>query len=141
VTAQITSIAGVSETRPGLVERYGRFWVERLPLATGSNTISLTVTDAAGNTAVTNLSLIRSAVVLTVNPVTPDSDLWKPTVNLSGTISDPTQAVWVNGVKGHNNGDGTWSASGVPVPKGGTASFTVTAYTGAERQPDGSFGN
>jgi hypothetical protein len=67
--------------------------------------------------------------------------LWQPTVNLTGTISDSTYAVWVNGVKGHNNGNGTWSASNVPVNSGGTASFTATAYSPSEQQPDGSYGN
>jgi hypothetical protein len=73
--------------------------------------------------------------------VSPDSQLWQPTVNLTGNISDATSAVWVNGVKGHNNGDGTWSANNVPVNKGGTANFDITAYAPGEQQPDGSFGN
>ena len=79
--------------------------------------------------------------MLTMNPVTPDSQLWQPTVNLTGMISDATYAVWVNGVKGTNNGDGTWSANNVPVNSGGTASFTMTAYAPTEQQPDGSYGN
>jgi uncharacterized lipoprotein YmbA len=83
----------------------------------------------------------RSAVVLTMNPVTPDSDLWKARVNVSGTISVADQAVWVNGVKGLNHGDGTWTAENVPTTLGGTASFTITAYEPNEQQPDGSFGN
>jgi hypothetical protein len=67
--------------------------------------------------------------------------LWQPTINLTGTISDATYAVWVNGVKGTNNGDGTWGAQNVPVDNGGTASFTVTGYSPDETQPDGSHGN
>jgi hypothetical protein len=125
----------------GSVERNGNFWFENLPISTGTNAFTITVRDAAGNTSVTNISVVQSALVLTVNPVTPDSQLWQPTVNLTGTISDPTYAVWVNGVKGHNNGNGTWSANNVPVNNGGTASFTATAYAPAEQQPDGSYGN
>ena len=49
--------------------------------------------------------------------------------------------IWVNGVKGHNNSNGTWSASNVPVNDGGTASFTATGYAPNEQQPDGSYGN
>jgi len=49
--------------------------------------------------------------------------------------------VWVNGVKGHNNGDGTWYANNVPVTPGGVASFTIIAYSPDETQPDGSHGN
>ncbi len=76
-----------------------------------------------------------------MNPVVPDSDLWKSKVNLTGVISDPSQAVWVNGVKGHNNGDGTWYANDVPTSPGGVASFTIIGYEPDEPQPDGSYGN
>jgi hypothetical protein len=123
------------------VERNGNFWLENLPLTTGTNVFTIVVTDAVGNTSVTNISVVQSPLALSINPVTPDSQLWQPTVNLTGTISDPTYAVWVNGVKGHNNGDGTWSANNVPVNNGGTASFTATAYAPTEQQPDGSYGN
>ena len=125
----------------GLVERNGNFWLENLPINAGTNAFAIKVTDAVGNTSVTNVSVVQSTLVLTVNPVTPDSQLWQPTVNLTGTISDATYAVWVNGVKGHNNGNGTWSANDVPVNDGGTANFTVTAYAPDEQQPDGSYGN
>jgi hypothetical protein len=125
----------------GLVERNGNFWLENLPINAGTNAFAIKVTDAVGNTSVTNISVVQSTLVLTVNPVTPASQLWQATVNLTGTISDATYAVWVNGVKGHNNGDGTWSANNVPVNSGGTASFTATAYAPSEQQPDGSYGN
>jgi hypothetical protein len=123
------------------VERNGNFWLENLPLNTGTNTFTIKVVDAVGNTTVSNISVVKSALVLTINPVTPESQLWQPTVNLTGTISDPTYAIWVNGVKGHNNGNDTWSANNVPVNNGGTASFTATAYAPNEQQPDGSYGN
>jgi hypothetical protein len=141
VTAQITSTNGSTNTVNGLVERNGKFWVENLPLSSGTNVLTLTVTDAAGNTGVTNICVVQSDLVLTMDPVTPDTQLWQPTVNLTGTISDATYAVWANGVKGHNNGDGTWSASNVPTTTGGTATFTITAYSPDETQPDGSHGN
>lgn len=127
-------------TYTGEIGRDGNFWLENLPLQPGTNTFTVTVTDAAGNVTVTNLSVVQSALVLTINPVIPDSQLWQPTVNLTGKISDPAYAVWVNGVKGKNNGDGTWSAANVPVNHGGTASFDATAYAPNEKQPDGSFG-
>ena len=123
------------------VERNGNFWFENLPLSAGTNTFTLTGQDVVGNTSVTNISIIQSDLTLTINPVSDTSQLWQPTVNLSGTISDPTYAVWVNGVKGTNNGDGTWSANNVPVNNGGTATFTATAYAPNEQQPDGSYGN
>jgi hypothetical protein len=125
----------------GEIDRSGNFWLENLPINAGTNAFTITVTDAVGNMSVTNISVVQSTLALTINPVTPDSQLWQATVNLTGTISDPTYAVWVNGVKGTNNGDGTWSANNVPVNDGGTANFTATAYAPAEQQPDGSYGN
>jgi hypothetical protein len=141
VTGQAVDTNGDTNVVVGLVERNGNFWVENLPLGSGTNTLTLTVSDVVGNTSVTNINVIQSSLVLTINPVTPSSQLWQPTVNLTGTISDSTYAVWVNGVKGHNNGDGTWSANNVPTTSGGTASFTATAYSPTEQQPNGSYGN
>jgi hypothetical protein len=141
VTAQTVDTNGDTNIFNGVVERNGNFWVQNLPLNTGTNSFTLTVTDAAGNVATTNMSVVSSALVVTVNESSSDSQLWQSTINLTGTISDATYAVWVNGVKGHNNGDGTWSANNVPVNKGGTASFVVTAYAPTEQQPDGSYGN
>ena len=139
-TVTVSASTAATNTVNGLVERSGKFWVQNLPLNSGTNTVTLTVTDAAGNVTTTNLNVIHSAVTLTVNSV-PDSQLWQPTVNIGGTISDATYAVWVNGVKGHNNGNGTWSASNVPVNSGGTATFTAIGYAPSEQQPDGSYGN
>jgi len=141
VLATITDTNSDTNVVSGLVERNGKFWVEGIPLNAGTNTLALTITDAAGNTSVTNISVVQSTLILTMDPVTPDSQLWQPTVNVTGEISDTSQAVWVNGVKGHNNGNGTWSANNVPTTAGGTASFTITAYGPTEQQPDGSFGN
>ena len=125
----------------GSVGRNGNFWIYGVPLNAGANSFAVTVQDVAGNIVVTNLSVGQSSLVLTINPVVDTSQLWQPTVSLSGTVSDATYAVWVNGVKGHNNGDGTWSASNIPVNQGGTANFDVTAYAPNEQQPDGSYGN
>ena len=141
VAATIADNTGNTNAVKGLVERTGKFWLENLPLSSGTNTVTLTVTDAAGNITTTSFGVVQSAVTLTVNPVTPASDLWKKHINLYGTVSDASYAIWVNGVKGHNNGDGTWSASNVPVNDGGTASFTATGYAPSEQQPDGSYGN
>ena len=122
------------------VGRNGNFWIYGLPLNAATNTFAITAQDVAGNTTVTNISIVQSSWVITMDPVTPDSQLWQPTVNVTGKISDAGMAIWVNGVKGHNNGDGTWSAMNVPVTKGGTANFDMTGYTPDERQPDGTYG-
>ena len=141
VSATVTDTNGDTNVRMGEVERTGKFWIDNIPLNAGTNAVTITVRDAAGNTNATTINVLQSALILTVDPVTPDSQLWQPTVSLRGKISDPSQAVWVNGVKGHNNGDGTWSAHNVPTTAGGTASFTITAYEPTEQQPDGSYGN
>ncbi len=141
VAATISDNNGNTNTVQGLVERTGKFWVDNLPLNSGTNTVTLIVTDAVGNTTATSLNVVQSAVTLTVNAVSDPQQLWHPTVSLTGTISDATYAIWVNGVKGHNNGDGTWSASNVPVNSGGTATFTAIGYASSEQQPDGSYGN
>lgn len=135
ITAQIVNTNAETNSVYGFVERDGAFWVENLPLSSGTNTLTLTVTDAASNTTVTNISVIKSTLTLTMNPVTPDSQLWQSTVNVTGTISDASYSVWVNGVQGTNNGDGTWSASDVPITPGSAAKFHVVAYGSGESQP------
>jgi hypothetical protein len=141
ITVSITDTNSDTNVVSGSAERNGKFWVEEIPLNAGTNNLTLTVTDAAGNMSVMNISVVQTAIALTMDDLTPDSQLWHATVNLTGKISDSTYAVWVNGVKGHNNGDGTWSASNVPTTAGGTASFTMTGYAPTEQQPDGSYGN
>jgi hypothetical protein len=141
-TATVTGQLGPNgNIYPAIVERNGNFWIQNIPLAAGTNALSITVIDVVSNVVVTNISVVQSPLALAINPVTPSSQLWQPTVNVTGTISDTTYAIWVNGVKGTNNGDGTWSVANVPVNAGGTANFTATAYAPNEQQPDGSYGN
>jgi len=104
--------------------------VEDLPLAGGTNLLTLSVTNAAGLSNVTNICLVKSAMTLCVTNI--DGDLWQPTVNVGGFISDASYAVWVNGVQGVNYGDGTWLATNVPVSPGGVASFDLSAVNGGD---------
>jgi hypothetical protein len=112
-------------------------------MASGANTLTLWVTNSAGLSSVTNIILVQSSLVLTMNPVT--DDLWLPAVTVTGHVSDGTYAVWVNGKKATitRNGDGTgsWVAHQVPVSSGGVASFDMSAYAPNETQPDDSHGN
>ena len=126
VTAQTTDTNNNVQTYNGLVERDGRFWLQNLPLNPGTNVFTMTATDAAGNSASTNLTLVQSGVTLTMDTVDA-SQLNQVQVNVTGAIS-PGYAVWVNGMQGTNNGDGTWLANKVPVTVGGVASFDITAY-------------
>ncbi len=141
VSASITDSNGDTNNVSGLVGRDGKFWVEGIPLNAGTNTLTLTVKDATGNSTVTKINVVQTEITLTMDDVTPDSQLWQPTVNVTGKISGINYAIWVNGVKGHNNGVGTWSANNVPTTQGGAASFTITGYAPNEQQPDGSYGN
>jgi len=127
VQISLVDSSGVTNTSDGVVERDGRFWVENLPLADGASSVSLTATDAWGNSATTNITIHRSDLELAVSPIDPNL-LFQPTVSLDGTVSDPTCTIWVNGRSAVNNGDGTWHADSVPFNAGGTASFAVTAY-------------
>jgi uncharacterized Zn-binding protein involved in type VI secretion len=141
VQAQVTGSDGIPHTFLGLVERAGAFWVDNIALAGGTNVVALTLSDAVGHSSSTNVSVVQSTVLLTMSPVNPASQLWQPSVSVSGKISDPSYAVWVNGVKATNPGDGTWTAANVPVNPGGAAVFQMNAYSPDEQQPDGSYGN
>jgi hypothetical protein len=104
VTAQIMDTNGATNSVSGRVGRDGSFWIEGLPLSGGTNSLSLTATDAAGNTSVTNIPVIQSSLVLTIT----SAGLGQA---VQGTISDPTNyTIWVNGTMATNNLDGTWTA-------------------------------
>jgi hypothetical protein len=107
-----------------MVESSGKLWVENIPLGDGTNRVTLNVTNAAGLGCTTNLVVFKSDMILTVTSY--KGSLWDPTVSLDGKISDPNAQIWVNGVQGTNNHDGTWHADKVPVPPGGVASFDVS---------------
>jgi len=130
VTAQITDTNGNVNAVTGLVERNGNFWLEDLPLSAGTNLLTILVTNAAGLAAVTNLTLGQSALTLGMNSV-PQDQLWQPTLNVTGTVSDASCPVWVNGAAGVNNGDGTWYALNVTSSPGGVACFDLTAQSAA----------
>ena len=55
-----------------------------------------------------------------------NGDLWLPTVDAVGVVSDPNARVWVNGVEATNNRDGTWNAYQVPISASGMASFDLS---------------
>jgi hypothetical protein len=134
VVAQQVDGAGGTNTVAGIVERNGRFWVEGLPLSAGTNEWELIATDAAGNVTVTNVSVVRSEVVITITSTPTGESLYEPMGTVSGTISDPAYTVTVNGVQAvvddtYANGDGSynWTAENVPNNGPGTATFDVVA--------------
>jgi alpha-tubulin suppressor-like RCC1 family protein len=128
VTASIVDTNGDTNTVQGLVEQDGAVWVQNLPLVGGTNTLTVTATDRLGNQATTNLTVTQSSVILTMNPLTSDQ-LNQQSVDVTGTVSDTTCDVFVNGVEATND-DGTWAATNVPVNPTGMATFHVQAYVG-----------
>lgn len=132
LAAQITDTAGNTTVVKGLVERNGLVWVENLPLASGTNTVTLTMTNAAGYSSTTNFTVVHSDDVnLTIDDVPPDQ-LSTRVVTVTGTIDSADYAVWVNGVAATNMidmQDGTWfwEADGVFLNSGGTATIQAVA--------------
>jgi hypothetical protein len=107
-------------------------WVEGLPLATGTNTVMLTMTNAAGYPSMTNFTVVHSDDVnLTIDDVPLDQQD-NGRVTVTGTIDSADFTVWVNGVMVTSltdNQDGTWSweADYVPLNSGGTATIQAVA--------------
>jgi hypothetical protein len=133
VAATVISTNSGTNTVAGIVSRDGNLWVQGLPLNEGTNFVTLTITNAAGFSSATNFTVVKSDMTLALTSI--DGDLWLPTVNVSGIISDPNAAIWVNDVQGTNNGDGTWRVDNVPVSSGGVASFDVSTIPPGEPDP------
>lgn len=139
VMASITGTNGDTSVVRGFTERNGNFWVENLPMPNGTNSLTLAVTNAAGYGSTTNIFVSTNPLTVTMTPI-PDNQLWNTTVTATGNISDSTYSLWINGVKaGVTNG--VWTATNVPMTKGGVATFDITTYAPGETQPDGSHGN
>ena len=140
ITAAVTDTNGVTSLIAGVVERDGRFWLDNLPLTAGTNTLTLTATDVMGKATTNSLNLVRCDMTLTLNSFSDPSMLWQSSISVTGTVSDLTAAIWVNGIQGTNNGDGTWSASNVPVTPGGVAVFDLNAIPASGGDPATSIG-
>ena len=127
VTAQLVDASGATNLFNGLVERDGKFWVENLPLLDGTNELTLTVADVVGNVATTNITVFPGTIALAITVPSPDQ-LWQQGITVNGAISDSTDyTVWVNGAPATLNGDGTWTATNVWLPAGGTAVIQAQA--------------
>ena len=127
LTARLIDANDVTNDFTGIVERNGMFWVENMPLEAGTSSIQITATDAAGNVSSTNLSVVKSSVTLTINSTPTGDDLYQPTGTVSGTVSNPSYSVTVNGVAATVDSGGNWTAENVPNTGIGTATFNVSA--------------
>jgi hypothetical protein len=123
LSAQITDSNGDTNVVAGVIERNGNFWVDNMPLATGTNWLTLTATDINNHVTTTNLFVVQSSVLIIINAIT--DNLNQPTVTVSGTINATNYTVWVNGVAATNFGwNGTtypWTAYNVPMNGAGSA--------------------
>jgi hypothetical protein len=132
VTALITDAATNLNGGKCLVEPNGLLWVENLPLAPGTNFLTLYMTNASGYGSLTNLAVVHSDDLnLTMDPV-PQEALTNWMLTVTGTIDSADFTVWVNGLMATNladNGDGTWSweVDGVTLNSGGTAILQAVA--------------
>ena len=136
LTAQIADTNGNTSTVAGTVERNGSFWVENAPLASGTNYITLTAMNAAGNTSVTNFVVNNLGTMVTIddfsNLLAGSTQTTLPTV--TGTTSLTGCTVWVNGVAATQSGN-TWEADNVPISPGGTAVVEASAVPNSPGNP------
>jgi alpha-tubulin suppressor-like RCC1 family protein len=135
ITASIVDENGNTNTVQGLVERNGMVWVQNLQLSDGENTLTITATDAAANISTTNLTLYQSSVIVEMNPVA-GAQLNQSSTSVTGTVSDPSYTVTVNGVTATVVSGGTWEADNVPVEPGTTTVFDVEVYSGEQTSGD-----
>jgi hypothetical protein len=139
VTAQIVNTNGDTNVISGEVEREGTLWVENLPLSSGTNWLTLWVTNSAGYSSETNIVVVQSTLNLTIVPLS--GDLWQPTTTVYGSISDPDDyTVWVNGVKATLSGN-YWMAQNVPLPGGSTPTVQARAIPNSNNGGNGTGGN
>jgi hypothetical protein len=106
IVAQFSDGIRGTNSVAGTVRRDGQFRIENLPLAAGTNAFTLVATDAAGNQTVTNVSVIRGVLSMTISSLS-----WS---DASGRINDSNYKVWVNGKEATLDGSGGWSAD-VPL--------------------------
>ena len=118
-------------------------WSASIPLKGGTNVITITARDAAGNTGNASRSVTYTAPVDTTPPTisiaTPTSassyTSTTASISIGGTSSDNvgvTQVTWTNSLGGSGTASGTtsWSVGSIAL-QGGTNVITVTARDAA----------
>ena len=91
------------QTNTGIVYRNGKALVANLSLPAGTNFLSVTAIDAAGNNSTTNVTVIKSAVTVTIDPLS-SGQLNQSYVTATGTVSDTGQGV----ARSEPSGRGAW---------------------------------
>jgi hypothetical protein len=116
ITIQLVDTNGDTNIVDATVGRDGNFWAEYLPLSGGTNFLNITTTDAAGNSATTNLAVVQGDTGLAIDSVSAGQTM--VTGEIDPSISSG-YTIWVNGNQATNNGDGTWTAQIAPFGVGG----------------------
>jgi hypothetical protein len=127
VTAQIVASDGTTNLYTAIVERNGRFWLDNLPLYADTNIVTITATDAGGNATITNIAYIKSAVTIQINTLA-DEDMKSSYTCMSGTISDTSYTLKINGAETTLDSSGNWSTpTNAPVYSGGGSTVDAIA--------------
>ena len=132
VSVTITDTNGNSTVLPGRTGRDGIFWIENVPLVSGTNSLTLTLSRPGVDTT-TNFTLIQSGVGLTINTVQAGDTM------VGGSMDTAGYTIWVNGGCATNNGDGTWTAQITPIGIGGGL-VLVTAIPNTDSGGNGTGG-
>jgi glucodextranase-like protein/carboxypeptidase family protein/Big-like domain-containing protein len=105
-----------------------------VPVAEGASVVTVQATDLAGNRTVASVAVQRFTLpAVTISSPADLSFIAATTVTVSGTVSDPSVTVTVNGVAAGLSG-ASFVAGGVPLLEGGNI-ITATAAT-----PSGAIG-
>jgi hypothetical protein len=133
VAAALTDADGLTYNLEGVVERDGRFWVDHVPILSGTNVVTLTFSNAAGTVVITSITNYQSSLNLTLeSTVSGDPNLWNSSCFVWGTVASDDCAVWVNGVEmSVDDGILYWYGT-VPISPGGVATFNISVYPANE---------
>ena len=124
ISVTVAGTNGVTNVYSGIVTGDGNIWVNGISLAGGVNTVTATATSATGNSTATTINITPNDVGLTLDPLS-NTQQNQPSVNLTGSIGDPSYSVTVNGVTATVSGYPVWEADNVPVNPSGTASVYI----------------
>jgi hypothetical protein len=95
IEAQLVDADGVTNVVSGRVGRDGVFRIPDLPLATGTNVVSLIASNVLGEFFKTNISVVRSSVTINFDY----TYAIPPTALITGEISEPGYTIWASGVR------------------------------------------